>query len=131
MKKLGLIVLIVVASVVINWLALLAGWWWVTVLTGLLIGLFFRPAGGGFLASLLAGGLGWGLPLALLALSAPVKSLASTVESVVGYSSTDGVVIIVLTIVLGGVLSIVGTWVGVAGRQVVPLRGWSARRAVE
>lgn len=131
MKKLGLIVLIVVVSVAINWLALLAGWWWVTALTGLLIGLFLRPAGGGFLASLLAGGLGWGLPLALLALSAPVKSLASAVESVVGYSSTDGVVIIVLTIVLGCVLSIVGTWVGMAGRQVVPLRSWSVRRAVE
>lgn len=119
MKKPGLIVLIVVASIAINWLALLAGWWWVTALTGLLIGLFLRPAGGGFLASLLAGGLGWGLPLALLALNVPVQSLASAVESVVGYSSTSGVVIIVLTIVLGCLLSITGTWVGVAGRRVV------------
>jgi hypothetical protein len=119
MKKVSLIVLIVVVSVAINWLALLAGWWWVTPLTGLLIGLFLRPAGGGFLASLCAGGLGWGLPLALLALSTPVKSLASAVESVVGYSSTGGVALIVLTVVLGCLLSTVGTWVGVAGRRVV------------
>jgi hypothetical protein len=119
MKKFALVVLIAVISVAINWLALVAGWWWITPATGLLIGLFLRPAGIGFLASLCAGALGWGLPLALLALNAPVKSVASAVESVVGYSSTGGAVILTLTIVLGCVLSIAGTWVGVAGRRVV------------
>jgi len=119
MKKFALVVLIAVVSVAINWLALLAGWWWITPITGLLIGLFLRPAGIGFLTSLCAGALAWGLPLALLALNSPVKSVASAVESVVGYSSTGGVIILTLTIVLGCVLSIAGTWVGVAGRRVV------------
>ncbi len=118
MKKFGLIILIVLVSVAVNWLGLLAGWWWLTPIVGLLLGLVMREAGAGFLASFCIGGLSWGLPLAVLATNAPVKSVANAVESVVGLSSTGGMAIIVLTVVLGCLLSMVGTWVGVAGRQV-------------
>ena len=119
MKKTGLIVLIAIIGIAINWLALLAGWWWITPVIGLLIGLFLRPAGVGLLASLCAGGIGWGLPLALLAINAPVTGVANAVESAVGLSATGGAAILVLTIVLGCILSLVGAWVGVAGRRVV------------
>lgn len=119
MKKTGLIILIALVGVAVNWLGLLIGWWWLTPLVGLLLGLIVRKAGVGFLASLCVGGLSWGLPLVLLATHAPVKSLANVVESVVGLSSTGGTAIIILTVVLGCILSLVGTWVGVAGRQVV------------
>lgn len=118
MKKLGLLILIGLVGVAVNWLGLLAGWWWLTPIVGLLVGLVVRGAGASFLVSFCAGGLGWGLPLAVLAVNAPVKSVASAVEGVVGLSATGGVLIIALTVVLGCLLSIVGTWVGVAGRQV-------------
>lgn len=118
MKKVALAILIGVVSAAINWLALLAGWWWITPVIGLLIGLGLYPARLSFLASLAAGGLGWGLPLAVLALNAPIKSIANAVESVVGLSSTGGVIIIMLTVGLGCVLSTAGTWVGVASRKV-------------
>lgn len=118
MKKGVFIVLIGGSSIAINWLALQIGWWWITPLTGLLIGFALRPASLGLLTSLCVGGLGWGLPLAVLALNAPVKNVANAVESVVGLSSTGGVAIIVLTVTLGCILSIAGTWVGVAGRKV-------------
>jgi hypothetical protein len=118
-KKPVLIVLIATISIGINWLTLLIGWWWVTPSIGLLIGLLLRPAGVGLLASLCVGGLGWGLPLAVLALHAPVASIAGAVESVVGLSSTGGVAILVLTVALGCTLSVTGTWVGVAGRRVI------------
>lgn len=116
MKKTALAILSVVVSVAVNWLALLAGWWWITPVVGLLIGLFLRPVALGFLLALCAGGLSWGLPLALLALHAPVQSIANAIESIIGLSSTGGVALIVLTIVLGCVLSIIGTWVGVTSR---------------
>lgn len=118
MRKFGFVVLIVIVSIAINWFALLAGWWWLTPAVGLLIGLFFRPGGLSLLVSLWAGCLGWGLPLAVLAINEPVKSVASIIESVVGFSSTGGVLIIVLTIVLGCVLSTAGTWVGLASRRI-------------
>lgn len=118
MKKSVLLVLMGVVGVALNWLGLLADWWWITPIMGLLIGLLIRRAGTGFLISLCMGSLGWGLPLAMLATNAPVGSVANAVESVIGLSATDGVSIIVLTIILGCVLSLVGTWVGVAGRKV-------------
>jgi small-conductance mechanosensitive channel len=118
MKRVAFVILIGIVSVIVNWLALQIGWWWLTLIVGLLIGVLLRPASIGFLASLCAGGFGWGLPLAVLALNAPVKSTAHAVESVVGLSSTGGRLIIVLTIVLGCILSVIGTWVGVAGRQL-------------
>jgi hypothetical protein len=118
MKKIAFIVLIGIVGVTINWLALLAGFWWLTPVIGLLIGLFLRPAGVGFLASLYVGGFGWGLPLAILATNAPVGRVANAIESVIGLSATGGVLMIVLTVVLGCMLSLLGTWVGIAGRRV-------------
>lgn len=118
MKRVGFVVLIAITGIIVNWLALQIGWWWLTPVVGLLIGVFLRPAGLSFLASLCAGGFGWGLPLAVLATNAPLKSTARAVESVVALSFTGGVLIIVLTIVLGCILSIVGTWMGVAGRRL-------------
>src|SRR5581483_7262608 len=118
MKKLALIVLILFISTGINWLALLVGWWWITPAIGLLIGLMLRPASVGVLASLCSGGLGWGLPLAVLALNAPVASTAGAVESVVGLTATGGIAILILTVVLGCILSVVSTWVGIAARQL-------------
>lgn len=119
MKKSVLLVLIAILGIAIDWLALLAGWWWITPAIGLLIGLFLRPAGVSLPIALCIGGLGWGLPLAALALNAPVTRVAGAVESVVSLSATGGVAIFVLTIALGCILSIVGAWVGVAGRKVV------------
>lgn len=118
MKKFGLMILITLTGIAVNWLGFLAGWWWLTPLVGLLLGLFLRPASVGFLASLCVGGLSWGLPLAVLAMNAPVKSVANAVEGVVGLSSTGGTAIIVLTIVFGCLLSVAGTWVGTAGRKL-------------
>lgn len=119
MKKKGLVALVILVSVLVNWLALLGGWWWLTPVIGMFIGLTMRPIGLSFLVSICAGGLGWGLPLAILAMHAPVKSIANAVESVTALSATGGIAIIGLTVALGCVLSIVGSWVGVASKSCV------------
>ena len=123
MKKFAFVILIALIGIVVNWLALLAGWWWVTSVVGLLIGLFLRPASVSLLLALCVGGLGWGLPLAVLATYAPVMKIAATVESVIGLSSTGGTLIVVLTIVLGCLLSIPGSWVGITIRHLLPGQG--------
>jgi hypothetical protein len=71
MRKLGFYMLIGMIGLVLVWLSGQAGWWWVTAIVGVLIGILLRPAWRAMLVSLAAGGLGWGLPLALLALNAP------------------------------------------------------------
>jgi hypothetical protein len=118
MIKLVFMVLLVSAGVTVDWLALLIGWWWITPVVGLLIGLCKHSTFVGFLLTLCVGCLGWGLPLAVLAISAPVKGIASAVEDVIALSSTNGVAIILATLLLGGLLSVVGTYVGVTGRSL-------------
>lgn len=119
MKNLSFILLAGLGGIALNWLSLLAGWWWITPIIGLLLGLCIYKAGVSLVLSLCVGGAGWGLPLALLATHAPVSKVASVVESVIGLTSTNGILIIILTIVLGCMLSLVGTWVGIAGKAAL------------
>ncbi len=95
------------------------GWWWVTPLVGFGIGIVRRPPRLALAISLLVGGLGWGLPLALLALSVPVAKLASAVEGVVGLPATGGQLILLITVLLGCMLCMVGCWVGIAGMRLL------------
>lgn len=118
MRKFGFYILIGMVGLVFAWLSGQAGWWWVTAIVGLLIGILLRPTWLAILVSLAAGGLGWGLPLILLALNAPVGRIATAVEAAIGLTATGGTIIILLTVVLGCTLSIVGTWVGIAARRL-------------
>jgi len=118
MRTLGFCLLLGVSGLALIWLSGLVGWWWVTPLVGVLIGILLRPAWLAMVVSLSVGGLGWGLPLALLAFTAPVGRIAAAVEAVFGLPATSGTIIILLTVVLGGVLSLVGTWVAIAARRL-------------
>lgn len=118
MRKFGFYILIGMVGLVFAWLSGQAGWWWVTAIVGLLIGILLRPTWLAILVSLAAGGLGWGLPLILLALNAPVGRIATAVEAAIGLTATGGTIIILLTVVLGCTLSTVGTWVGIAARRL-------------
>ena len=122
MQRSGYRLLIGVVGLGLIWLSGLLGWWWVTPIVGLLIGLLIRPALPALMTSLAAGGLGWGLPVALLAFTAPVGRLARAIDALfdglIGLPTTGGGLIILLTVLLGGVLSLVGTWVAIAARRL-------------
>ena|SRR2546422_6381241 len=118
MHRLGYCLLIGLSGLALTWLSGLVGWWWVTPIVGVLIGLLLRPAWLALVTSFAAGGLGWGLPLALLAFTAPVGRLAAAVDALIGQPATGGALIILLTVVVGGVLSLVGAWVGIAVRRL-------------
>src|SRR5258708_21086147 len=90
------------------WLRERAGRCGMKATVGLLSGMLLRPTWPAILVSLAAGGLGWGLPLALLALNAPVGRIAAAVEAAIGLTATGGTIIILLTVVMGCVLSIAG-----------------------
>jgi len=121
MRKVALRIGIGSVGLTLIWLSGQVGWWWMTPIVGLGIGMVLRPAWLALVVSLVVGGLGWGLPLALLAASAPVRHLASAVESIIGLTATDGLVIMLATVLLGCILSIVGTWVGIVGKGLLPV----------
>lgn len=116
MRKFGFLILISITGLALTLIGVQSGWWWLTPIAGLLIGLLMRPARLALLIALVVGALGWGLPLAILALSAPISPIAAAVEAVVALPPSGGAIIIVLTIVFGGILCLVGAWVGVAGK---------------
>ena len=118
MHKRGLYLLIGMIGLVIVLLSGQVGWWWVTAIVGMLIGILIRPAWLALVASIAAGGLGWGLPLAFLALNTPVGRIATAVEAAIGLTATGGTIIILLTMLLGCILSIVGGWVGIVARRL-------------
>jgi hypothetical protein len=119
MRKIGFYILIGMIGLVLAWFSGQMGWWWMLPMVGMLIGIMIRPAWLALVTSLAVGGLAWGLPLALLAFNAPLGRIATAVEAVIGLTATGGTIIILLTVVLGCVLSIVGTWVGIAARRLL------------
>lgn len=119
MRKTGFLILCVVIGIAIIWTSNLFGLWWMTMLVGSMLGLILRDWKA-FAASLLSGGLSWGLPLALQAVTLPIGRTASVVASIT--SLGDGTVILVATILLGVLLCVAGAWLGVALRSFLPKR---------
>jgi len=108
------LIIIGIMSLALIWIGSLLSWWWLTACVGLALGLLLRSTWLALGSSFVVSGLGWGLPLARLAASAPAGRVALAVESVIGLTSTGGLVIILITILLGCLLSLLGTWVGIA-----------------
>lgn len=103
-------------SLALIWIGSPLGWWWLATCVGLALGILLRPAWLALVTAFVVSGLGWGLPLVRLAVSAPVGRVALAIESVIGLTSSGGVVIILITILLGCLLGILGTWVGIAAK---------------
>jgi hypothetical protein len=110
------LLIIGMVSLALIWIGSLLGWWWLATCVGLALGILLRPAWLALVTAFVVSGLGWGLPLARLAAGAPVGRVALAVESVIGLTSSGGVVIILITILLGCLLGILGTWVGIAAK---------------
>jgi hypothetical protein len=110
--------LLLAAAVAAIWLANLAGLWWVTVLAGLALGLVARRSRGAVGAGLAAGLLGWGLPLAWLAVRVPLRPTAEAVAGVLGFPGAGGLAAYVLTLLVGALLGGAGAWLGAAARGV-------------
>jgi len=104
------------------WSAGLLGWWWAAVVVGFLAGSALRPRWPSWLVGVGSGLLGWAAPLALLAREAPVNATSGVAAALIGVGI--GRAPLLLAVLLGGLLGLVGTWLG---RAVVALVGRGAR----
>jgi CBS-domain-containing membrane protein len=118
MRRFGFFIISIVIAVALAWLCNIFGLWWATTVLGFLLGILLRGKGA-FGAAVLVGGLGWGLPLLLQALHTPVGQVAATVAVLVGLVAAGGWLIVLLTVLLGVLLCVAGTWLGVALRGLV------------
>ncbi|MCY0876417.1 MAG: hypothetical protein OWT28_09140 [Firmicutes bacterium] len=111
--------LILVASVAAIWLTNNVGDWWATLIVGGVIGLLWTGAGVKTVIAVLAGGLGWILPLLWQAQSLPMGRASSVLAGMMGFGVGDGWIVWVLTAVFGILLSISATWLGSAIARLV------------
>ena len=112
-----------VLGTAVVWSAGLLGWWWAATVVGFLAGSAFRKRWPSWLVGVGAGLLGWAVPLVLLAREAPVNATSSVAAALIGIGV--GRAPLLVAILLGGVLGIVGTWLG---RAAVGLAGRPPRR---
>lgn len=101
-----------------------AGLWWVALPVGACLGLFLRGALSA-VAPLLAGLLGWGLPLARQAAAgAPVGRTGEVIGGILGAPGPlRALVAVAFTILLGVLLCMSGAWAGASFRRI--FTGWA------
>src|SRR5215472_16491965 len=109
------------AGVAVVWIGIQIGGWWVTFLVGLATGLALPRVRQSLVVALVVGALGWGLPLALLASSAPVGEVAAAVAALAGLPAAVGATVVILaTPLVGCLMSVLGAWVGLTGKRLLP-----------
>lgn len=106
-----------VVGVALIWITNAMGWWWATAVVGLFIGALLAPGARKPLAAWLAGALGWLLPLVWQAHSAPIGRAASTISGMMGFGTSAGWIVWVLTGVFGALLCVCPAWFGSAVRS--------------
>jgi Na+/citrate or Na+/malate symporter len=121
-KKFLLDSIAVLVATSLIWLGQIPGFWWSALVIGLLIGFTVTPAKFALVLALFSGGLGWGLPLLYRSTYLATGEIAALVASIVGIGSTNGWIIIALTVLLGLLLCLSSAWTGIALRQVLQLR---------
>lgn len=107
-----------VLAVAVIWWANHVGWWWFTAIIGLAIGLSVSGGGRKAVLAVLAGGLGWLLPLVWQARTVPIASASSMLAGVMGFGTSNGWIVWVLTGMFGLLLCLAATWLGSAIRGV-------------
>jgi hypothetical protein len=108
----------VIPGIVLLWVTNVLGFWWFTLLLGIVCGVFIRRGKIALVLSLLVGGLAWGGGLFYQSFSLPVVHTASLVAELAGFDATDGWVVLSSTVLLGVLLCESGTYLSLALRSL-------------
>lgn len=108
---------LVVATALV-WVAVANGWWWATLVVGLVVGLTTRRRLACWTIGVGAGALGWGLPLLWMSFFSPLGAASTDLSSLMGYSFSP--LAVVVTVLVGTVLAVCGTWLGRVVRSFTP-----------
>lgn len=104
----------------LNFGANLAGGWPATVAVGALLGVLLPKTGRAVWVSLLAGMIGWGLPLVVAGMTGSViYDLAGLLAGILGLGKGLAPVALLLPSLVGGLLALSGAWVTGTIKQAV------------
>jgi len=107
--------LALVGGIVLSLSGMFLGWWWVTFATGVVIGLALPRTWTALLAGAISGLVAWSEPL----IEANAQyGLGPTSLSIAAIMGANGAALIpvFLTVIVGGLLGLTGSWLGTAIR---------------
>ena len=99
----------------------LFGLWWAPFVIGVALGAFDRRTRVALPAGAATGLVAWTIPLAMLHVRYGLGSTAGSLAAIMGFGH-QGVLPIVLTVLVGGLLGASGAWLGSAARGLVASR---------
>lgn len=99
------------------WMGNHFGFWYLTFVVTVLLGVLFNRASVAMWGSLLTGLIGWCGPLLWQSFISPIGPAASMTAGVMGFGVSHGYLVLVLTIVIGVLLALSGGWLGSSGRS--------------
>jgi hypothetical protein len=105
-----------IAAAAATILAVALGAWWLTSLSGVAFGLLLGRLRTAAPAAALTAAAAWLAPLLLLAPSALVGRSAAVLAGILGIGALGASGALVLTALVGAILSLAGAWLGVALR---------------
>ena len=117
-----------VGGIVLSLSGMFLGWWWVTFATGVVIGLALPRTWTALVAGAISGLVAWSEPLIEANAQYGLGPTSLSIAAIMGANGA-ALIPIALTVVVGGLLGLTGSWLGAAIRDVAISRTRS--RAVE
>ncbi len=120
--------LVLVGGIALSLSGMFLGWWWVTFATGIVIGLALPRTWTALVAGAISGLVAWSEPLIEANAQYGLGPTSLSIAAIMGANGA-ALVPVALTVVVGGLLGLTGSWLGTAIRGVAMSRPRS--RAVE
>jgi len=120
--------LVLVGGIVLSLSGMFLGWWWVTFATGIVIGLALPRTWTALVAGAISGLVAWSEPLIEANAQYGLGPTSLSIAAIMGANGA-ALIPIALTVIVGGLLGLTGSWLGAAIRGVAISRPRS--RAVE
>ncbi len=120
--------MVLVGGIVLSLSGMFLGWWWVTFATGVVIGLALPRTWTALVAGAISGLVAWTEPLIEANAQYGLGPTSLSIAAIMGANGA-ALIPIALTVIVGGLLGLTGSWLGAAIRGVAISRPRS--RAVE
>src|SRR5260370_19559132 len=113
--------LVLVGGIVLRLSGMFLGWWWVTCVTGVVVGLALPKTWTALVAGAISGLVAWSEPLIEANAQYGLGPTSLSIAAIMGANGA-ALIPIALTVIVGGLLGLTGSWLG------APVRGVPIRR---
>ncbi len=111
-------VAVLVGAAAVGLMGVLLGAWWAPFVAGLGAGALLPRARWAILAGAISGVAAWGIPLESMQLQYGLRATTLALAAIMGYNGA-ATIPVALTLLIGLLLGLTGSWLGAAVRSVV------------